>query len=163
MGLGAEATNNFVDRLRQLQRRFLKRKEREDRKGRRKASHLRVGSRFRAAERLRASILVASRLILKHKGHEGPQRGPQSIASESGTSVPERHAIFGVDGYSFNGLFETRRTRRSTKTPQRSDFDSSQRHVCLQSRRESGSRNAMLRGPFVVLSVLCVSKPDRHG
>jgi hypothetical protein len=31
--------------------------------------------------------------------------------------------------------------------------------VGLQGRREIGSRNAMLRGPFVVLCVLCVSKP----
>ena len=53
--------------------------------------------------------------------------------------------------------FETRRTRRSTMTPQRSVLDSSQGPACRQDRREPGSKNAMLRGPFVVLGDLRVS------
>ena len=40
--------------------------------------------------------------FLKHKG---PPRGPQSIAFESGTSVPERHTTLWTDGCGFNGIY----------------------------------------------------------
>ena len=45
--------------------------------------------------------VVATR-VLKHKGHEGPRRGPQSIAFESGISVPGRRTTLWTDGRGFN-------------------------------------------------------------
>jgi hypothetical protein len=53
--------------------------------------HLRNGSRCRSDKRLRGSVVTTSASLLKHKGHEGPQ----SIAFENGTSVPERHTTCG--------------------------------------------------------------------
>ncbi len=45
----------------------------------------------RTDKRLRGLVVTTSASLLKHKGHEGPQ----SIAFESWTSVPECHATCG--------------------------------------------------------------------
>ncbi len=92
------------------------------------------------------------RLALRHSRLGIAQ--PHWFASEAGRNPTSASAVSTTSAHDF----ETRRTRRSTKTPQRSVFDSSQGPVCLQGRREPGLRNALLRGPFVVLCVLCVSK-----
>ena len=68
------------------------------------------------------------------------------------------HTATPVDPMTSAHEVETQRTRRSTKTPQRPVLDSSQGLMCLRGQRESGSKNAMLRGSFVVLCDLCVSK-----
>jgi hypothetical protein len=81
--------------------------------------HLRDGFRCRSDKRLDGSVATPSASFLKHKGHEEPQRGPQSIAFESGTSVPERHTTLWADGCGFNGLFETQRTLRPLWPSQR--------------------------------------------